>query len=60
MGQLLFFPKKFTQPRYSITSFRDGRFLVARNVATSVLEMLAELPEEKASLLLSFMHHTQV
>ena len=40
--------------------YRDGRFLVARNVATSVMEMLAGLPEDKASVLLSFMHHTQV
>ena len=43
-----------------VAKYGDGRFLVARNVAASVLEMLAGLPEDKASLLLSFMHHTQV
>ena len=43
-----------------VEKYKDGRFLIARNVASSVLEMLAELPEEKASLLLSFMHHAQV
>jgi hypothetical protein len=46
--------------RADVQKYRDGRYLVARNVATSVLDMLAELEPSRASLLLSFMHHTQL
>ncbi len=46
--------------REDAQKYRDSRFLVARNVAESVVDELAKMEPAKASLMLSFMHHTQV
>lgn len=43
-----------------IAKYSDSRYMVAKTVAESTLDMLCSLTPENASILLSFMHHTQV
>ena len=39
--------------------YKDGRFLVARQVGEATLNMLSKLSKENVELLLNFLHHTK-
>ncbi len=42
-----------------VQKYRDSRFLVAKTVASSVLDLLSDLSHDSASVLLSFLVHTR-
>lgn len=42
-----------------LDQYKDGRFLVAKQVGEATLNMLSKLSKENVELLLNFLHHTK-